>query len=238
MVAALALVGASCGGDDDATDDAGAADTSSEDADSGDNDDAGNDDAGNDEWCDLVESAEFDTPQLDDLDINDPESVENAFQEVVDLMEEAADRAPDEIEDDVELLVDQAKTFFEALKDADFNFLDVDQAALENTEADAASDRIDEFCGFDSDDATSDTGDGATDDTGDTGGDLSGEGTVRDELLRQFTAMGMSEDQANCLVDNLDMDEVVANGANDPSMFLDLFETCDINLAELQPPGG
>ena len=56
--------------------------------------------------------------------------------------------------------------------------------------------------------------------------------------MRQFTAMGMSEDQANCLVDNLDMDEVVANGANDPSMFLDLFETCDIDLADLQPPGG
>ncbi len=31
--------------------------------------------------------------------------------------------------------------------------------------------------------------------------------------MRQFTAMGMNEDQANCLVDNLDMEEVVANGA-------------------------
>ena len=75
----------------------------------------------------------------------------------------------------------------------------------------------------------------ATDDTGDAV--VSGEGTVQDELMRQFTAMGMSEDQASCLVDNLDMDEVVANGANDPSMFLDLFETCDINLAELQTGG-
>ena len=56
--------------------------------------------------------------------------------------------------------------------------------------------------------------------------------------MRQFTAMGMTEDQASCMVDNLDMEEVVASGATDPMMFLDLFETCDINMAELQPPGG
>jgi hypothetical protein len=49
--------------------------------------------------------------------------------------------------------------------------------------------------------------------------------------------MGMTEEQANCLVDNLDMDEVAASGASDPSMFFDLFETCDINLAELTPGG-
>ena len=49
--------------------------------------------------------------------------------------------------------------------------------------------------------------------------------------------MGMTEDQANCMVDNIDMDAVVANGADDPSMFLDLFETCDIDLADLQAGG-
>jgi len=88
-----------------------------------------------------------------------------------------------------------------------------------------------------------DTAFGTTDDsdtatTEDAADVPSGDGTVEAELMRQFTAMGMSEDQAGCMVENLDMDEVVANGANDPSMFLDLFETCDINMAELQPPGG
>jgi hypothetical protein len=47
----------------------------------------------------------------------------------------------------------------------------------------------------------------------------------------------MTDEQANCLVDNLDMDEVVASGAEDPSMFLDLFETCDIDLTQLQTGG-
>ena len=154
-----------------------------------------------------------DTPAFDDLDITDPESVENAFKEVVDLIDEAADSAPDEIEDDVKIVSDQFKEFFDQLEDADFDFTEIDQTALDNPEADAATERIDEFCGLDPDAGETVTTDdaAATDDTGDAV--LSGEGTVKDELIRQFTAMGMSEDQANCMVENLDMDEVVANGA-------------------------
>ena len=135
-------------------------------------------------------------------------------------------------------LSDQFKAFFDELEDADFDFAKIDQTALDNPEADAASERIDEFCGLDTDAGEIDTDTATTDDaaaTDDTGDAVvSGEGTVQDELMRQFTAMGMNEDQANCLVENLDMDEVVANGASDPSMFLDLFETCDIDLADLQ----
>jgi len=247
MVAVLALAGGACGGDDDGD----AADDASDTSDTSDTSDvAGNDeedadssgddgsDSGTNEWCTLMESA--DTPELDSLDITDPDSVENAFQEVVNLMDDAADSAPDEIEDDVQILVDQFKSFFDELEDADFNFSELDQAALENPEADAASARIDEFCGFDdtddTDTATTDDSDTAT--TEDAADVPSGDGAVEAELMRQFTAMGMSEDQAGCMVENLDMDEVVANGATDPMMFLDLFETCDINMAELQPPGG
>ena len=67
------------------------------------------------------------TPAFDDLDITDPESVENAFREVVDLIDEAADSAPDEIEDDVKILADQFKAFFDQLEDADFDFAEIDQ---------------------------------------------------------------------------------------------------------------
>ena len=247
MVAALALAGAACGGDDDATDDASATSDAADadDADNGDDaDDADNGDDADDggetnEWCALMEGAE--TPAFDVLDITDPESVENAFGEVVDLIDEAADSAPDEIEDDVRILSDQFKTFFDQLEDADFDFTQIDQTALDNPEADAASERIDEFCGIDPDAGEIDSGTATTDDaaaTDDTGDAvLSGEGTVQEELMRQFTAMGLDEDQASCLVDNLDMDEVVANGASDPSMFLDLFETCNIDLADLQTGG-
>ncbi len=244
MVAALALVGGACGGDDDVADDAGAeSDASIDDADSGDAGDGG-DSGGNDsEWCDLARSVEAEDDLLEGVDFTDPEALENAYQSMIDLVEDAADSAPEEVKADIELTVERSKVIFDALKDADFNILDVDQAVFEDPEAEAASERIEAYnereCGIADDDVTDD-GD-ATDDTGadsDDGDTLTGEGTIRDELLRQFTAMGMSEDQANCLVDNLDMEEVAASGADNPSMFLDLFETCDINLAELTPPGG
>jgi hypothetical protein len=241
MVAALALAGGACGGDDDgdATEDA-----TEDAADPGDTSDASNDDEDSDdggdgetnEWCALMEGAE--TPAFDELDITDPDSVESAFEEVVDLIEEAADSAPDEIEDDVQILADQFETFFDELEEADFNFAEIDQTALDSPEADAASERIDEFCGLEPDAGETVTTDDAAapDDTG--AAPAGGDGTVEAELMRQFTAIGMTEDQASCMVDNLDMEEVVANGATDPMMFLDLFETCDINMAELQPPGG
>jgi len=112
MVAALALAGGACGDDDDDATDAGTeSDATNADADSGDDSGDSGDDGSRDDWCVRMESAEFDSPQLDDLDINDPESVENAFGEMVELMDEAADGAPEAIEDDVQLLVDQAKTF-------------------------------------------------------------------------------------------------------------------------------
>jgi len=247
MVAALALTGAACGGDDDAaTDDDSTTSDAVDDGDTADTADAGDDgddgdnggDSETNEWCTQMNEAE---PEFDDVDITDPESVENAFGEVVDVLEEMADSAPDEIEDDVKILSDQFKAFFDQLEDADFDITQIDQTELDNPEADAASERIDEFCGLDPDAGEIDTGTATTDDaavTDDTGDAVvSGEGTVQDELMRQFTAMGMTEDQADCMVENLDMDEVVANGASDPSMFLDLFETCDIDLADLNTGG-
>jgi hypothetical protein len=216
MVAALALAGGACGGDDDATDD----------ADSGDN-----------EWCNLMSGAALDTPQFDNLDIDDPESVENAFREVVGIMEEAADSAPDQIEDDVQVLVDQFREFLDQLEESDFNFSEIDQSALDNSEAEAANERISEFCGFDTDDATVDTGEGATVDTGDgdTGdlGDVSGtdEEIARQQMVNVFTVMGLTEEQANCVVDNIDLDEF-GNAAADPSQYFDLFDDCGFN------PGG
>ena len=136
-----------------------------------------------------------------------------------------------------EILADQFNAFFDQLEDVDFNFAEIDPSELDSPEADAASERIDEFCGLDPDAGETVTTDdaAATDDTG--GAVVSDEGTVQDMLLQQFTAMGMTEDQANCLVDNIDMEEVAASGAADPSMLFDLLETCDIDPADLQPGG-
>jgi hypothetical protein len=267
MVAALALVGGACGDDDgDATDDAAAtsdgadadaAEDSIDDSDSDESDD-GDDGGGtgDSEWCDKARRVEAEDDLLEGVDFNDPEALEDSYQQMIDLVEDAAESAPEEIADDIDLVVDRSKVIFDALRDADFNVLDVEQSVFDDPEADAASERIDAYneaeCGIESDlddspddssDVTDDTGDtddaDVTDDSdADTDDDvLSGEGTIRDELLRQFGALGMTDEQANCMVDNLDMDEVAATGADDPSMFLDLFETCDIDLTQLQTGG-
>ena len=62
-------------------------------------------------------------------------------------------------------------------------------------------------------------------------------GLVRDELVRQLILAGMTETQATCMADNLDMEEVAANGANDLTMFIELFETCGIDASKLTQPG-
>jgi hypothetical protein len=71
----------------------------------------------------------------------------------------------------------------------------------------------------------------------DDGGTVTDVGLIRDELVRQLILAGMTEDQATCMADNLDMEEVAANGANDLTMFINLFETCGIDASKLTPPG-
>ena len=157
MVAALALAGGACGGDDDdATDDAAVTtDGSNGDADSGD----GDDDSGGGEWCDVARDLETNT-LLDDVDIDDPDAIENAFEEMIDLAEEAADSAPDEIKDDLEFLVEESRDLVDALREVDFDFEAIDPSILADPESIAAGERVDEYsvrvCGIESD--TGDTG--------------------------------------------------------------------------------
>jgi hypothetical protein len=252
MVAALALAGGACGGDDDdATGDAAVTtDGSNGDADSGDEDDDSGGNSGGSEWCDLARDLESNSA-IDDVVSNDPDAIENAFEEMIDLAEEAADSAPDEIKDDVELLVDETKRLVEELRDVDFDFTALDESVVENPEATAAGERLDAYlareCGFD--DNIVDTGDtvdlgdlGDTLDTLDLGdiedlGDISGtdEETARQQLVSVFTLIGMTEEQANCVIDSIDLAEL-GNAENvDPSVYFDLFDDCGFDLTN---PGG
>jgi hypothetical protein len=252
LIAVLALAGAACGDDDDdagVTDGGTGATVEGEAADSGDSGDSGD---GGGDWCDLARELDADESVLDDLDFTDPESLEDAFRQVVDTIENAADEAPDEIRDDVNLIADGFNDLVDELERVDFNFLDVDSSVLDNPELEAASDRIADYnervCGIETDDLDGvgdledvddldDTVDSIVDDVEDeTGGTIPSEGTIRDQMVAQFTAMGMTEEQANCLVDNIDFQELGSEDA-DPMEFLELFETCDVDITELQPGG-
>ena len=146
---------------------------------------------------------------------------------VVDLFDDAADAAPDEIEEDVQVLADQFKEFFDELEDADFNPAAIDPSVLDNPEADAASERIDEFCGLDPDAGELDD----TDDLGDVGGtgQIGGD-TAREQMVSVFKLMGMNEEQANCVVDNIDLEELEDASNVDPTQYFELFADCGFDI--------
>ncbi|HEX4981333.1 MAG TPA: hypothetical protein VFV63_06530 [Ilumatobacteraceae bacterium] len=116
-----------------------------------------------------------------------------------------------------------------------------DDATATADEADDAGDVTDEAPGTsDADDAGDVTVTGVTVDidavTAD-GGIVTDVGLIRDELMRQLVLAGMTDVQATCMADNLDMEQVAANGANDLTMFINLFETCGIDASKLTQPG-
>ena len=127
----LALVGGACGGDDDVADDAGARESGASigDADSG---DAGDRDAsGGNDRSGAIWPVEAEDDLLEGVDFTDPEALEVAYQSMIDLVEDAAESAPEEVRPTSSSTVERSKVIFGALSDADFNILDVDQAVFE-----------------------------------------------------------------------------------------------------------
>lgn len=262
LLMALALFAGACGDDDDgsspfqaaqdAADDDGSNDDGS--GDDGSNDDGSNDDGSGDdgpmsgdadsEWCRLARDVEAESilgAGNDDVFTSGPDAIEEALQTTLDFADDAEDLAPDEIADDVETIFDGLRRFDEVLAEADYNFLQVDTADLEVLNDPAfseAGERIQRYnrdvCGIESDidlggddgTATDDSGDGTTEDTLPDGsiGDIVAQ-TLRDSL-------GLSEEQAQCLVDNLDLDSFDPENPDISQMF-GIFEDCDIDLAQL-----
>jgi hypothetical protein len=84
-----------------------------------------------------------------------PQSIEDAFQNTLQLANQAADAAPSEIQDEVNLLLSGFSDLVDALDDIDYDVINNFDAfendprvmALESAEYQAASDAIDDFCG-------------------------------------------------------------------------------------------
>jgi hypothetical protein len=209
----------------------------------------GDDDGGGgsaSDWCDVATQVQDQDQVFEDMDFTNPETIEEAFTSSRDLLDDAVGEAPDEIRDDVETVRDGFATLVDELEAVDFDFMQLDTAVLDEigVEVQEASDRIaaysEEECGIESDDGadtTDATDDGATDDTvSDEGGEDAtattfGGGSVNDIILQQFVAMGMTEEQAECLLGEIDVDEFMSSG--DTSAFLEAFSTCDIDPTSL-----
>ncbi len=57
---------------------------------------------------------------------------------------------------------------------------------------------------------------------------------LQQQIIDTFTQMGMTEEQAQCLVDRIDLS---SGQIPDLSSIMNLFNECDINLGELNPDG-
>ena len=98
-------------------------------------------------WCAVGDTFEQESP-LDSADPTDPEAFRTAIEEFQGQLDEVRSAAPDEIRDDVNLVLDGFDGFFGALEEADFNVMEIDPAVLEplnSEELNAASERITAF---------------------------------------------------------------------------------------------
>lgn len=228
--AVMAFVVASCGGDN--SDDASGATAES--------------------WCALADESGVLDDVFESLG-DDPSQAEAGLKRVEEFVQKLPGAAPAEIADDVKLLAESTELLIDAIADADYQILDADLSILSDTEMealrDAASDDVDAYtereCGRSfGDDTDSDTapadGDGdLTDDSDDSDSDVfdPANGTLREQLVTQFEALGLSSSEASCIADNLDFsDPTIQSG--DIGAMLGVFEECDISLERLAELGG
>jgi hypothetical protein len=57
---------------------------------------------------------------------------------------------------------------------------------------------------------------------------------IEEQIKDQFVQLGMSDEQAQCLVDKIDLS---SGEMPDLSSIMDLLGECDINLGDLNPDG-
>jgi hypothetical protein len=240
---ALVLGVAACGDDDDNGGDAASEDASSEDAatdDTASEDESSDDDSsGGDsdsEWCQLARDVQAQDDLFSDVDFTDPEAMRTAFENATEVLEDAADSAPEEIQDDVNTSLDAFRQYIEVLEEANFDITQIDTASFDEIGADAeeAGARIDAYnervCGLaDDDPVTTDAATEATDGAAAT--TLPVGGNLDEMLVQQFVAMGMTEEEAQCLVDSIDIQEFAAN--QDVTQLLEAFEECGIDPTTL-----
>lgn len=175
LVMALAMITTACGGSDseDTTTTAAAASGGGDDGGDGGDDTTTTTTAptttttevsvsgdGDSDWCRELRRVSEETEGPGDIDIltATPEELGRAFETVLDAFSEAADSAPSEIADDVDVLVNAYATFVEKGKEANWNLLalanDPDFAAtFDDPAIEQAGDRIDAYgrdvCGVD-----------------------------------------------------------------------------------------
>lgn len=160
------------------------------------------------EWCRLSRAIN-DSPALDNLGSVAPEQTEAEMDEFLGLLEQASQVAPEEIAGSVETSLTAFQTLFGALQQYDYNVIDLFDdpealATIDDPAAQAAGDAISAYnetsCGIPNDDSDDDNS--ALTDLIDSGG-------ITAVFVAQLVENGFTEDEAQCISENLDLGELL-----------------------------
>lgn len=156
------------------------------------------------EFCRLISQ---DQESSEELDYSDPEQLEAGFTESIERLEEAARLSPDDLQDDMELILERFQDFSAALEDADWDLFAVSDAdarvtAMEQPEVIEALNRVSDEC------LLAGTAGGDTDDTPD--GDAIVSGTIPDVLLPPQAGEVLAESPLFTIGTSATYDELVA----------------------------
>ncbi len=193
------------------------------------------------EWCGLADRVDTELNAVE----SDPFSVFTAegVDRLVTLLDDAVDAAPEEIRDAVTTTAGGFESLAGLLEDYDYDLLAVPTEELESTldlpALEAADAEITAYntdvCGVSTEpDPVTDSDPTSTVEVEIEGSATQGEDATQ-ALVQNFVAsLGITEDQATCLVDSLDFAEVGNDPATvDQSLIFEAFGECDIDLADL-----
>jgi hypothetical protein len=177
------------------------------------------------EWCVVAADVEAYGDEFDNIAFGDPEEVERAVSTMLSKMEAAERFAPPELADAVATSVAGVQALNEALAAIGYDFLNADLSTIDNAAMTEAGDLIDrynvEVCGLDID--------LSEDESSEDGFDPSA-GTVREQITAQLVQLGFTDEEATCIVDQIDFSQV---DELDEHAMLAAFDACEISLTRL-----
>lgn len=164
---------------------------------------------------------------MDVVDPTDPAAVETAVTEMLAAAESAAPLAPAEIADDVDAALASFREIAAALAEVEYDLLRADLAGIADDPG--PSERVDaynvEVCGL-----------SPVVRGGSSGGLDPAAGPLRGQLVDTLVASGFTVDEANCVLDNVDVLDVTQ--WQDEQVLADVVSTCGIDLERLAASAG
>lgn len=186
----------------------------------------------NSDWCVAINELTVAMGGLESMGL-DPSDVRAQFELLLPMYESVAVLAPPEIRAAVDVSLDGVRQLDAALAAADYDVATADlsvMAALDEqmADADASIEAYNEtVCGIVADGSSGTADEPTLDPAGD---------SMREQLIAQFIASGLSDVEATCIVDGLDLTDIEA--LSDEAFVAELLSDCGVDPEALIGSGG